>query len=93
MTLALSVLVVIEMLNALNSVSENQSLLVMPPWRNMWLVGMFETFKKYAFLINMIIFGFEIKGNFLRIHCALDVASFHDFTCRPSAHDFQYLPA
>merc|ERR1712106_1053574 len=38
MTLALSVLVVIEMLNALNSVSENQSLLVMPPWRNMWLV-------------------------------------------------------
>merc|ERR1711970_914002 len=39
MTMALSVLVVIEMLNALNSVSENQSLLVMPPWRNMWLVG------------------------------------------------------
>merc|ERR1719505_556993 len=39
MTMALSVLVVIEMLNALNSVSENQSLLVMPPWKNMWLVG------------------------------------------------------
>lgn len=39
MTLALSVLVVIEMLNALNSVSENQSMLVMPPWQNMWLIG------------------------------------------------------
>jgi Ca2+ transporting ATPase len=39
MTLALSVLVIIEMLNALNAVSENQSLLVMPPWQNMWLVG------------------------------------------------------
>ncbi|KAL5108299.1 Sarcoplasmic/endoplasmic reticulum calcium ATPase 3 [Taenia crassiceps] len=38
MTLALSVLVVIEMLNALNSLSENQSLVVMPPWRNMWLL-------------------------------------------------------
>jgi len=39
MTMALSVLVVIEMLNALNSLSENQSLLVMPPWVNMWLLG------------------------------------------------------
>jgi len=38
MTMALSVLVLIEMLNALNSLSENQSLLVMPPWVNVWLV-------------------------------------------------------
>ncbi|GAB1608058.1 sarcoplasmic/endoplasmic reticulum calcium ATPase 1 [Argonauta hians] len=38
-TMALSVLVVIEMLNALNSLSENQSLLKMPPWQNMWLLG------------------------------------------------------
>nr|XP_039253740.1 sarcoplasmic/endoplasmic reticulum calcium ATPase 1-like [Styela clava] len=39
MTMALSVLVTIELLNALNSVSENQSLLKMPPWQNMWLIG------------------------------------------------------
>ncbi|KAK7088023.1 hypothetical protein V1264_022001 [Littorina saxatilis] len=39
MTMALSVLVVIEMLNALNSLSENQSLTLMPPWINKWLVG------------------------------------------------------
>merc|ERR1712112_439499 len=39
MTMALSALVTIEMSNALNSVSENQSLIVMPPWINPWLLG------------------------------------------------------
>ncbi|CAF3394143.1 unnamed protein product [Rotaria socialis] len=38
MTMALSVLVTIEMLNALNSLSENQSLLKMPPWTNKYLL-------------------------------------------------------
>lgn len=38
-TLSLSVLVTIEMLNALNALSEDCSLLQMPPWRNMWLLG------------------------------------------------------
>ncbi|OAF65999.1 hypothetical protein A3Q56_06285 [Intoshia linei] len=37
-TMALSVLVFIEMLNAFNSISENQSLLIMKPWSNMWLI-------------------------------------------------------
>ena len=37
-TLSLSVLVVIEMLNALNALSEDGSLLQMPPWANPWLL-------------------------------------------------------
>lgn len=37
-TLSLSVIVVIEMLNALNALSEDGSLLQMPPWCNPWLL-------------------------------------------------------
>eukprot|EP00884_Botryococcus_braunii_P010612 jgi/Botrbrau1/19552/Bobra.0035s0044.1 len=37
-TLALSVLVAIEMFNALNALSEDNSLLQMPPWSNPWLL-------------------------------------------------------
>merc|ERR1711910_306877 len=39
MTMALSILVTIEMCNAINAISENQSLLVMPPWINPLLLG------------------------------------------------------
>jgi len=35
--MAMSVLVTMEMLNAINSLSENQSILKMPPWINPWL--------------------------------------------------------
>ena len=33
------VLVVVEMFNALNALSENASLLEFPPWRNPWLLA------------------------------------------------------
>lgn len=35
----MSVLVVVEMFNALNALSENASLLTHPPWRKTWLLG------------------------------------------------------
>lgn len=38
-TVSLSVLVTIEMANALNSLSENESLLTLRPWDNLYLCG------------------------------------------------------
>jgi len=37
-TLSLTVLVIIEMLNAFNALSEDGSLIQMPPWTNPWLI-------------------------------------------------------
>ena len=38
-TVSMSVLVIVEMFNALNAISENGSLLRYPPWSNAWLLG------------------------------------------------------
>lgn len=46
-TMSLSILVVIEMFNALNSLSESDSLLVFPVWKNMYLV--------YAVILSMLL--------------------------------------
>ena len=56
MTMALSVLVTIEMLNAMNSLSENQSLLKMPPWVNVWLLGSIALSMSLHFMILYIPF-------------------------------------
>ncbi|XP_041749408.1 sarcoplasmic/endoplasmic reticulum calcium ATPase 1-like isoform X3 [Coregonus clupeaformis] len=50
-TMALSVLVTIEMFNSLNSLSENQSLIRMPPWVNFWLLGAIVLSMSLHFLI------------------------------------------
>jgi Ca2+ transporting ATPase len=38
-TMSLSILVTVEMFNAMNSLSENESLLRLPVWKNKFLVG------------------------------------------------------
>jgi P-type Ca2+ transporter type 2A len=37
--MSMSVLVIVEMFNSLNALSENRSLLSVPPWQNLWLLG------------------------------------------------------
>ncbi|KAJ8414183.1 hypothetical protein AAFF_G00050530 [Aldrovandia affinis] len=54
MTMALSVLVTIEMCNALNSLSENQSLVRMPPWSNGWLLSAMALSMTLHFMIIYI---------------------------------------
>ncbi|XP_066983505.1 calcium-transporting ATPase sarcoplasmic/endoplasmic reticulum type-like isoform X2 [Macrobrachium rosenbergii] len=63
MTMALSVLVTIEMLNALNSLSENQSLLVMPPWVNFWLLAAMAL----SMTLHFIILYVEILGTVFQV--------------------------
>lgn len=65
MTMALSVLVTIEMLNAMNSLSENQSLVTMPPWSNMWLVGSMAL----SFTLHFVILYVEV----LSVSCLFNV--------------------
>ncbi|XP_015754893.1 PREDICTED: calcium-transporting ATPase sarcoplasmic/endoplasmic reticulum type-like [Acropora digitifera] len=63
MTMALSVLVTIEMFNALNSLSENQSLFVMPPWRNPSLITAIAA----SFIMHFVILYFKITNTIFRI--------------------------
>nr|BCQ84887.1 sarco/endoplasmic reticulum calcium ATPase [Symplocarpus renifolius] len=51
-TLSLSVLVSIEMFNSLNALSEDSSLITMPPWRNPWLlVAMLVSFGLHILIL------------------------------------------
>jgi Ca2+ transporting ATPase len=63
MTMALSVLVTIEMLNAMNSLSENQSLIKMPPWTNMWLVGSMIL----SFALHFVILYVEVLSHTFQV--------------------------
>lgn len=63
MTMALSVLVTIEMLNAMNSLSENQSLVTMPPWCNLWLIGSMAL----SFGLHFVILHVEVLSGVFQV--------------------------
>ncbi|KAI4349242.1 hypothetical protein L6164_009856 [Bauhinia variegata] len=62
MTLSLSVLVAIEMFNSLNALSEDGSLLSMPPWVNPWLLLAMSVSFGLHFLILYVPFLAQIFG-------------------------------
>ncbi|WOL01946.1 calcium-transporting ATPase 1, endoplasmic reticulum-type-like [Canna indica] len=62
MTLSLSVLVAIEMFNSLNALSEDGSLLSMPPWSNPWLLLAMSISFGLHFLILYVPFLAQVFG-------------------------------
>ncbi|XP_047977941.1 calcium-transporting ATPase 4, endoplasmic reticulum-type-like [Salvia hispanica] len=62
MTLSLSVLVAIEMFNSLNALSEDGSLITMPPWVNPWLLIAMSISFGLHFLILYVPFLAQIFG-------------------------------
>lgn len=62
MTLSLSVLVAIEMFNSLNALSEDGSLVTMPPWVNPWLLLAMSVSFGLHFLILYVPFLAQIFG-------------------------------
>ncbi|XXG81042.1 hypothetical protein AAC387_Pa09g1771 [Persea americana] len=62
MTLSLSVLVAIEMFNSLNALSEDGSLLSMPPWVNPWLLVAMSVSFGLHFLILYVPFLAQVFG-------------------------------
>lgn len=70
-TMSLSVLVTIEMLNALNALSEDGSLLQMPPWANPWLlVAMLVSFGLH-FLIMFVVAALCAANACGKLHASL----------------------
>jgi len=61
-TLSLSVLVAIEMFNSLNALSEDGSLLSMPPWVNPWLLLAMSVSFGLHFLILYVPFLAQVFG-------------------------------
>jgi len=66
-TMSLSILVTIEIFNAMNSLSENESLLTLPLWVNPSLI--------FAIALSMILHVIILYVPFFSVHCYLPLVS------------------
>lgn len=64
-TMSLSILVTVEMFNAMNSLSENESLLRLPLWKNMYLAG--------AITLSMVLHFMILYVPFFAVRVFLDL--------------------
>lgn len=62
-TISLSILVIVEMFNAMNSLSENESLLRLPVWKNPFLVAAITLSVGLHFMILYVPF-FTVRASF-----------------------------
>jgi Ca2+ transporting ATPase len=62
-TLAMSVLVVVEMVSAFTAVSDRQSILTMPPWKNLYLVAAVLG----SFVVHILVLKLEIMREFSQL--------------------------
>ena len=65
-TMSLSILVTVEMFNAMNSLSEDESLLRLPLWKNMYLVAAITLSMVLHFMILYVPF-FTVRILFLAL--------------------------
>jgi Ca2+ transporting ATPase len=83
-TMSLSILVTVEMFNAMNSLSENESLLRLPVWKNPFLVAAIALSMGLHFAILYIpLFTVRFK---VRVWLPNGKIDNHHSNCSPSLH-------